>query len=98
MSFAECATRLFIAVPVRKNAPESSASEASNIRARLMEHLKETDTTLANRRPTGFTFEECPPWQSPPGKMRSFASSSRFAIVVPATRLNEIYDPRGVRK
>jgi hypothetical protein len=74
MSFAECAARAFTAVSVRKNAPESSGvyglsnerewvfiGEASNIRARLMEHLEETDTALANRRPTGFTFEECPP-------------------------------------
>ena len=74
MSFAECAARLFTAVSVEKNAPESSGvyglsngrewvfiGEASNIRARLMEHLEEADTMLANRKPTGFTFEECPP-------------------------------------
>jgi predicted GIY-YIG superfamily endonuclease len=74
MPFAECAARLFTAVSIRKNAPESSGvyglsngrewifiGEASNIQARLMEHLQERDTMLANRRPTGFTFEECPP-------------------------------------
>jgi hypothetical protein len=74
MSFAECAARLFTVVSVRKNAPEASGvygisngrewifiGEASNIRERLMEHLAETGTMLANRRPTGFTFEECPP-------------------------------------
>lgn len=67
MSFAECAARLFRAVSIRKNAPESSGvyglsngrewvfiGEASNIRARLMEHLEEADTMLANRKPTGF--------------------------------------------
>ena len=74
MSFAECAAQSFTAVSVRKNAPECSGvyglsngsewifiGEASNIRARLMEHLQETDTVLTNRRPTGFMFEECPP-------------------------------------
>lgn len=74
MSFSECAARSFTAVSVRKNAPASSGvyglsnhrewifiGEASNIRARLMEHLEETDTPLKNRRPTGFSFEECAP-------------------------------------
>ena len=74
MSFAECAPRLFTAVSIRKNAPESSGvdglsngsewvfiGEASNIRARLMEHLEEANTMLAKRKPTGFAFEECPP-------------------------------------
>src|SRR5205814_1788025 len=37
--------------------------EASNIRARLMEHLNEVDTVLACRSPTGFTFELCSPNQ-----------------------------------
>jgi predicted GIY-YIG superfamily endonuclease len=74
MSFAECAARSFTAVSIQKNAPESSGvyglsngrewifiGEASNIRARLMEHLEEADTTLKHRKPTGFTFEECSP-------------------------------------
>jgi predicted GIY-YIG superfamily endonuclease len=74
MSFTECGARSFTAVSVTKNAPERSGvyglsngnewvfiGEASNIRARLMEHLEETNTMLTNRRPTGFTFEECPP-------------------------------------
>ncbi len=74
MSFVEGAARAFTAVSVRKNAPESSGvyglsngrewifiGEASNIRERLMEHLEENDTALTNRRPTGFTFEECSP-------------------------------------
>jgi|KBSMisStaDraftv2_1062788.scaffolds.fasta_scaffold505889_1 hypothetical protein len=73
MSFTECAARSFTAVSIQKNAPESSGvyglsnghewifiGEAANIRARLMEHLEEPDTALTNRKPTGFTFEECP--------------------------------------
>jgi hypothetical protein len=74
MSFTECAARSFTAVSIQRNAPESSGvyglsngrewifiGEASNIRARLMEHLEEAYTTLKYRKPTGFTFEECPP-------------------------------------
>ena len=74
MSFAECAARSFTAVSIQKNAPESSGvyglsngrewifiGEASNIRARLIEHLNEVDTVLARRSPTGFTFELCSP-------------------------------------
>jgi hypothetical protein len=74
MSFAECSARSFTVPSVRNNAPESSGvyglsnarewifiGETSNIQARLMEHLEETDTALANRRPTGFTFEKCSP-------------------------------------
>lgn len=74
MSFSECAARSFTAISVGKNAPESSGvyglsngrewifiGEANNIRARLMEHLEETDTLLMNRMPTGFTFAECSP-------------------------------------
>lgn len=73
MSFAEGAARAFTAVSIRKNAPESSGvyglsngiewiliGEASNIRARLIEHLEEKGTMLTYRRPTGFSFEECP--------------------------------------
>ena len=76
MSFVECAARSFTAVSVQKNAPDSSGvyglsngwewifiGEASNIRARLMEHLNEVDTVLARRSPTGFTFELCSPNQ-----------------------------------
>ena len=73
MSFAECGPRAFTVVSVRKNAPEASGvyglsngrewifiGEADDIRARLLEHLQETNTRLTDRRPTGFTFEECP--------------------------------------
>ena len=74
MSFVECGARAFTAISIRNNAPSSSGvyglsngrewifiGEANDIRARLMEHLQETNTMLANRRPTGFTFEECSP-------------------------------------
>jgi excinuclease UvrABC nuclease subunit len=74
MSFAECGARAFTAVSVRKNAPGSSGvyglcnssewiliGEANDIRARLLEHLREAEMIVANRRPTGFTFEECSP-------------------------------------
>lgn len=74
MSFSECAARAFTAISVHKNAPESSGvyglsngrewifiGEASDIRARLLEHLEERNTTVADRRPTGFTFEVCSP-------------------------------------
>lgn len=74
MSFTECGARAFTVVSVRKNAPESSGvyglsngsewifiGETDDIRARLLEHLQETNTTLAGRGPTGFTFEECSP-------------------------------------
>jgi hypothetical protein len=75
MSFTQCAARSFTSVSIRKNAPQSSGvyglsngsewifiGEASNIRVRLMEHLEERDTMLTNRRPMGFMFEECPPY------------------------------------
>ena len=74
MSFVECRARSFTAESVQKNAPDSSGvyglsnacewifiGEASNIRARLIEHLTEVDTVLAGRSPTGFTFELCSP-------------------------------------
>lgn len=74
MSFAECAPRSFTVVSIQKNAPESSGvyglsndrewifiGEASNIRARLLEHLREVNTPLIARRPTGFAYEVCSP-------------------------------------
>jgi len=74
MPFTEGSARSFTVESVRKNAPEVSGvygianarewifiGETSNIQARLMEHLKESDTDLANRRPTGFAFERCSP-------------------------------------
>jgi hypothetical protein len=74
VSFAECAPRSFTVVSIQKNAPESSGvyglsndrewifiGEASNIRARLLEHLNEVNTAVGARRPTGFVFELCSP-------------------------------------
>jgi excinuclease UvrABC nuclease subunit len=74
MAFTECAARSFTAVSIQKNAPDCSGvyaltnsrewvfvGEANNIRARLMEHLAETGTSLTARKPTGFTFEICSP-------------------------------------
>lgn len=74
MPFTEGSARSFTVESVRKNAPEVSGvyglsnarewifiGETNNIQARLMEHLKETDTELVNRRPTGFAFERCSP-------------------------------------
>ncbi len=72
MAFAESASRSFTFASVQKNAPDVSGvyglsngrewvfiGEASNIRARLLEHLKEVGTPLDRRKPTGFTFEMC---------------------------------------
>ena len=79
MSFSTCGARSFTAISVRKNAPECSGvyglsngrewlfvGEASNIQARLLEHLEERGTLLTNQRPTGFTFEECAPGERIP--------------------------------
>jgi hypothetical protein len=39
-------------------------SVADDIRAALLGHLRESDTTLKSRAPTGFTFEICHPSQT----------------------------------
>ncbi len=72
MPFAECAARSFTFASIQKNAPESSGvygvcnarewlfvGEGNNIRAHLLEHLKEAGTLLRTQNPTGFTFELC---------------------------------------
>ena len=74
MALGECAARSFTAISIQKNAPDCSGvyalsnsrewvfiGEATDIRARLMEHLAETSTSLTARKPTGFTFEICSP-------------------------------------
>lgn len=74
MSFMQHGARLFSETSIRNNAPETSGvygisnaaewifiGETSNIQASLMEHLEETNTRLANRKPTGFTYEKCSP-------------------------------------
>ena len=72
MPFAECAGRSFTVASVQKNAPESSGvyglsngrewlfiGEGNNIRAHLLEYLRETTAVLRTQVPTGFTFELC---------------------------------------
>ena len=74
MSFSNCGACSLNAVSVQKNAPEHSGvyglsnseewllvGEGENIRAMLLDHLKETGTVLKARNPTGFTFELCSP-------------------------------------
>lgn len=74
MPFAEYAARSFTVASIQKNAPESSGvyglsnarewlfvGQGNNIRAHLLEHLREVDTVLTAQNPTGFTFELCSP-------------------------------------
>lgn len=74
MPFENCASQSFTAASIQRNAPECSGlyglsnarewvfiGKASDIRASLMEHLKEVGTLLAVRNPTGFTFEVLSP-------------------------------------
>jgi excinuclease UvrABC nuclease subunit len=74
MAFVECAARSFTATSILKNAPGCSGvyalsnarewvfiGEASDIRARLLDHLRDSGTALLARHPTGFTFEICSP-------------------------------------
>ena len=74
MPFADCAAMSFTVPSVRKNAPELSGvyglsnarewlfvGQGNNIRANLLEHLKEVGTVLTAQNPTGFTFELCLP-------------------------------------
>jgi hypothetical protein len=74
MPFAEFAARSFSVVSIQNNAPESSGvyglcnarewlfiGEGGNIRANLLEHLKEVGTVLRTQNPTGFSFELCSP-------------------------------------
>lgn len=70
MPFENCASQSFTAASIQKNAPECSGiyglsnarewifiGEASDLRATLMARLREVDTSVAIRNPTGFTFE-----------------------------------------
>lgn len=72
MPFAEFAGRSFTVASVQKNAPESPGvyglsnarewlfvGQGNNIRAHLLDHLKEVGTVLSTQSPTGFTFELC---------------------------------------
>ena len=64
----------FTAVSVRKNAPPMSGvygissgrewiyvGQGDNILDELLQHLREPDSFMKSRHPTGFTFELCPP-------------------------------------
>ena len=70
MPFEQGAPSSFTAISIQNNAPDSSGvyglsnshewiliGEAGNIRAALMEHLREVNATRAARRPTGFSYE-----------------------------------------
>src|SRR5579875_2945810 len=72
MSFIETCPRSFTQASIRSNAPAASGvyglasarewifiGETNDIQARLLEHLEETDTELAYRKPSGFVFEMC---------------------------------------
>lgn len=73
MPFENYVARSFTAASVQRDAPASSGvyglssarewiyvGETDNIKARLLEHLEESNTFLSARQPTGFTFEVCP--------------------------------------
>ena len=72
MPFEKNAARVFTTMSVQKNAPSSSGvyglsnarewiyvGESDDVRTRLLEHLQEKNTPLAERNPTGFSFEAC---------------------------------------
>lgn len=72
MPFKQHGGRAFTATSVETNAPSapgiyglSSAREwvyvggSDDIKAQLLEHLREKNTFLTERNPTGFTFELC---------------------------------------
>jgi|SRR5579884_2116771 len=74
MPFENCASQSFTAASIRKNAPEchgiyglSNArewifiGESRDLRATLMERLREVGTSVALRNPTGFSFERLSP-------------------------------------
>ena len=72
MPFANYVARSFTTASIDRNAPASSGvyglsnarewiyvGETENIKARLLEHLQETNTLLRGKDPTGFSFELC---------------------------------------
>ncbi|HZQ53438.1 MAG TPA: hypothetical protein VFB14_14635 [Bryobacteraceae bacterium] len=74
MPFENCASQAFTAASIQQNAPQcpglyglSNAREwifigaASDIRAALMDRLRERNGSVALRKPTGFTFEVLSP-------------------------------------
>jgi len=76
MAFEKPQPYPFTAGVIAANAPRSAGvyglfsgteciyvGEAEDICQRLMDHLRETDSGVMKRSPTGFTFELCPPGQ-----------------------------------
>lgn len=74
MPFENYGTRAFTAVSIDKNVPSAPGvyglsnarawlfvGESDNLRARLLEHLREGGTALKQQHPTGFAFELCAP-------------------------------------
>ncbi len=74
MPFEQGAPSSFTAISIQNNAPDASGvyglsnsrewlfiGETNNIRAALMEHLREANSSGIARRPTGFSYEISPP-------------------------------------
>jgi hypothetical protein len=72
MPFDQPTPRSLTPVSIRANAPIASGiygisnarewiyiGETDNIQGTLLSHLRESDTSLMKRRPTGFVFEVC---------------------------------------
>lgn len=85
MPFEHYVASIFSELAIRRFAPDSSGiyglsnarewvfiGQAENIRAALLAHLQETDTSISRRAPTGFAFESCP----------SYSRSSRFERMI----------------
>jgi len=79
MPFADCTAKSFTVPSVRKNAPELSGvyglsnarewlfvGQGNNIRAQLLEHLNEVDTTLMASKPQGFCVRVMPAFRAHP--------------------------------
>ena len=74
MPFENYSNRAFTAISIDNNAPAASGvyglsnarswlyvGQSDNLRLRLLDHLRETDTFLKAQMPTGFTYELCTP-------------------------------------
>jgi len=72
MPFSEPVPRNLVPADVHEHAPAASGlygisnsrewiyiGETDNIREALLEHVREGDSTVSKRRPTGFVFEVC---------------------------------------
>jgi sugar (pentulose or hexulose) kinase len=73
MPFEQGAPSSFTAISIQNNAPDSSGvyglsnsrewifvGESSNIRAALLEHLRDSKSASDIRKPTGFSYENSP--------------------------------------